>query len=32
VGDCRKPFCRLSAEGMDALKKVLETCKANGLH
>lgn len=32
VGDCRKPFCQLSAEGMEQLKKTLELCKANGLH
>jgi len=32
VGSCRKPFCQLSDEGMEALKKALETCKANGLH
>lgn len=32
VGSCRKPFCQLSAEGMEALKKALEVCKANGLH
>lgn len=31
VGDCRKPFCKLSAEGMEQLKKALEACKANGL-
>ena len=32
VGSCRKPFCQLSDEGMEALKKALEVCKANGLH
>lgn len=32
VGDCRKPFTSLSDEGMDAVKKTLEICKANGLH
>lgn len=32
VGDCRKPFSSLSDEGMDAVKKTLELCKANGLH
>lgn len=32
VGDCRRPFCRLSDEGMEQLKKTLEICKANGLH
>lgn len=31
VGDCRKPFCKLSAEGMEQLKKALEACKASGL-
>lgn len=31
VGNCRKPFCSLSAEGMEQLKKTLEICKANGL-
>lgn len=31
VGDCRKPFCKLSAEGIEQLKKALEACKANGL-
>lgn len=32
VGDCRRPFCKLSGEGMEQLKKTLEICKANGLH
>lgn len=32
VGDCRKPFTSLSDEGMDAVKRALEICKANGLH
>jgi len=32
VGNCRKPFCSLSAEGMEQLKKTLELCKTNGLH
>lgn len=32
VGDCRKPFTSLSDEGMDAVKKTLEICKANGLY
>ena len=32
VGDCRRPFCRLSDEGMEQLKRTLEICKANGLH
>ena len=31
VGSCRKPFCQLSDQGMEALKKALELCKANGL-
>lgn len=32
VGPCRRPFCKVSPEGMEALKKTLEQCKANGLH
>ncbi|MBQ7562313.1 MAG: 4-hydroxy-tetrahydrodipicolinate synthase [Synergistaceae bacterium] len=32
VGPCRRPFSKITPEGMDALKKTLETCKANGLH
>ena len=32
VGNCRKPFCTLTAEGMEQLKKTLELCKENGLH
>ena len=32
VGSCRKPFCKLSDEGMEQLKKALELCKAQGLH
>lgn len=31
VGDCRRPFCKLSAEGMEQLKKALDACKAKGL-
>ena len=31
VGNCRKPFCTLSAEGMTQLKKTLEICRENGL-
>ena len=32
VGSCRRPFCQLSDEGMEALRKALEVCRANGLH
>ena len=32
VGPCRRPFSKITAEGMEALKKTLEQCKANGLH
>lgn len=32
VGPCRRPFCKVTSEGMEALKKTLEQCKANGLH
>ena len=32
VGSCRRPFCKLSDEGMEQLKKALELCKAQGLH
>jgi 4-hydroxy-tetrahydrodipicolinate synthase len=32
VGPCRKPFCRVTEQGMSELKKTLEICKANGLH
>ena len=32
VGPCRRPFCKVTPEGMEALKKALEQCKANGLH
>lgn len=32
VGSCRRPFCRLSNEGMKALKEALERCRENGLH
>ena len=31
VGPCRKPFCRLSDEGMRQLKAVLDECKAKGM-
>lgn len=31
VGDCRKPFCKLSDEGMAQLKKALEACKSMGM-
>ncbi|MBQ7594988.1 MAG: 4-hydroxy-tetrahydrodipicolinate synthase [Synergistaceae bacterium] len=32
VGPCRRPFCKVTPEGMEVLKKTLEQCKANGLH
>ena len=32
VGPCRKPFCKITDQGMAELKKTLELCKANGLH
>ncbi|MBQ9595166.1 MAG: dihydrodipicolinate synthase family protein, partial [Synergistaceae bacterium] len=32
VGPCRRPFSKITPEGMEALKKTLEVCKANGLH
>ncbi|MBQ9565396.1 MAG: 4-hydroxy-tetrahydrodipicolinate synthase [Synergistaceae bacterium] len=32
VGPCRKPFCKITDQGMTELKKTLELCKANGLH
>lgn len=32
VGGCRKPFSSLSSEGMEELKRVMEQCKAEGLH
>lgn len=32
VGSCRRPFNKITPEGMEALKKTLEQCKANGLH
>lgn len=32
VGPCRRPFNRITEEGMTVLKKTLEQCKANGLH
>ena len=31
VGPCRKPFCKITDQGMAELKKTLEHCKANGL-
>ena len=32
VGPCRRPFSSITPEGLEALKKTLEQCKANGLH
>ena len=32
VGPCRRPFNKVTPEGMEVLKKTLEQCKANGLH
>ena len=32
VGPCRKPFCRITDQGMTELKRTLEVCKLNGLH
>lgn len=32
VGPCRRPFCKITEQGMTELKKTLELCKANGLH
>ena len=32
VGPCRRPFSKVTPEGMEVLKKTLEQCKANGLH
>ena len=32
VGPCRRPFSKITPEGMEALRKTLEQCKANGLH
>ncbi|MBR1671857.1 MAG: 4-hydroxy-tetrahydrodipicolinate synthase [Fretibacterium sp.] len=32
VGPCRKPFCKITDQGMTELRKTLELCKANGLH
>ena len=32
VGPCRKPFCKITDQGMTELKKTLELCKARGLH
>ncbi len=31
VGPCRRPFSSITPEGMETLKKTLETCKANGM-
>ena len=31
VGPCRRPFSSITPEGLEALKKTLETCKANGM-
>ena len=31
VGPCRRPFSSITPEGMEALKKTLEICKANGM-
>ena len=31
VGECRRPFCRLSGEGMEALRKVLAENAARGM-
>ena len=31
VGNCRKPFCTLPEEGMQALKEVLEINRKNGM-
>ncbi|MBQ9573995.1 MAG: 4-hydroxy-tetrahydrodipicolinate synthase [Synergistaceae bacterium] len=32
VGPCRRPFSTITPEGLEALRKTLEQCKANGLH
>ena len=32
VGPCRRPFSKITPEGLEALRKTLELCKANGLH
>lgn len=32
VGPCRRPFNKVTDEGMSVLKKTLEICKSNGLH
>ena len=32
VGPCRRPFCKVTAEGMEILKKTLEQCKAAGMN
>ena len=31
VGPCGRPFSSITPEGLEALKKTLETCKANGM-
>lgn len=31
VGPCRRPFSSITTEGLEALKKTLEQCKANGM-
>ena len=31
VGPCRRPFSSITPEGLEALKKTLATCKANGM-
>lgn len=31
VGRCRKPFCILSEEGMEQLRRTLQLCKNNGM-
>ena len=31
VGPCRRPFCKVTSEGMEVLKKTLEQCKAAGM-
>ena len=31
VGPCRRPFSSITPEGLEALKKTLEICKANGM-
>ena len=32
VGPCRRPFSSITPEGLEALKKTLEQCKANGMN